>query len=1294
MSDSERTNESLPGPGRPPASHTSPFSDSQIDADATSVSDTTSPAASGGTVVSTGTMLGPYRLEKKLGEGGMGTVFKATHTHLEKAVAVKVLSTRVTSQGDFIARFKREMKAVGKLEHSNIIRAMDAGEIGGVHFLTMEYVEGADLARLVQTRGPLPPAEALDIVEQVAAALAAAHAVGLVHRDIKPSNLMLTTAGQVKVLDLGLARIGEELQAGTQLTGAGEVFGTPDYMAPEQWEDARLADRRTDLYALGCSLHYLLTGHAPFERYLGTPAKMTAHFRASIPVLPLADSRVSRDLNSIFERLLAKQPEDRFQSAAELTEAIASWKKCESRLKRTIASSSSNHDSRPSPSFLGLRRSVWVSSAGVAIAIALLAVAIAYWQADQTHLAEEAAEKATSSKLAEQPKAIASIRPAVEPNIPTPLRPPREEEASSPLLGVWRVYSQWLPHEGGRVEFFPTGKLRFEVQERSFGGPDSEKGVQLSFSSSPKNESGVSAVVVAASEIAGESAKEYFTPLRIRPSEDWELEFHDADHCSVKRKFMGADPSKPRIVDECMLFRMTVEPGPPILRREHQDLLGIWWVHPGQMGNTETIQFHLTKAGEFITTVAGKDFGGRNGLTEMRQWYRVEPSSTEKLLVITVETAPLKPGSNNLMLGPSESMQATETWTIDVQGQNGEHRLVRRISILETQTAEVREYPADKEVVLSRNKNPKPVVDEPKSAPLRKLDREKLGELGTEGILQQVAYNESALEKAPPSDVATIAECRLNLSDMHLRLAFMKSQTTFQEVRDLAAGKTPPQFSKAYHLELARQHAEELAQLDNRPSPEFAYVGLGNVHEDCAYYLSLAEHYPRAIDAFRQAILIARENDRDTAVAQLNLGRCLYRSLVDSRFASAEDVNRVGLVQEAIAHLEEASASLETKPRYKAEAFLWLAQCKRFRVNQRAQDAELKDNLEVTRLLLDEAIAHLSEAAQLAAKENDKSTQILYLSIQFESRLMAINLSKNELDTEKARSLNDQLEAVENAAFQICLANPPGMRPGHVGTFAKFAGLRISKSANALERNVLLRERWLNDPRMLPLWNSDATWKYEHFLVLLASVQEMDRAKTPGPELVGQLRQAEALISGLDDSTAKRARSHLADREAQRASERILAVKSATQAQFLAAYKTELLVFAQAKRSRDLVVAEDQELAQLFNRIDSTSPEDLSQLGNKLTSLEKRRLINELNRFTDPGVPMNIAVGYLLGFEQTQIERTFGGLTRLELARLARDTLRPYFVVAHEPAMSHYQPTLERLKNRLKAVEKFLQKPE
>jgi serine/threonine protein kinase len=273
---------------------------------------------------------GDYRILEKLGQGGMGTVYKAVHTRLGKIVAVKVLAPERVRSPSAVARFEREMKAVGGLEHPNLVRALDAREENGEHLLVMEYLEGSDLAKLVRRHGPLPVADACEIVRQAAVGLHYAHTQGqLVHRDIKPSNLMLTPGGCVKVLDLGLARLNRESWEGREpsadvFLSSEEHMGTVDYMAPEQWREPHTVNIRADIYSLGCTLYDLLASCPPYDgpTYDSITKKMRGH--ADIPLPPVRERRpeVPEALAAVLDRLVAKQPGDRFATADEVAEAL------------------------------------------------------------------------------------------------------------------------------------------------------------------------------------------------------------------------------------------------------------------------------------------------------------------------------------------------------------------------------------------------------------------------------------------------------------------------------------------------------------------------------------------------------------------------------------------------------------------------------------------------------------------------------------------------------------------------------------------------------------------------------------------------------------------------------------------------------------------------------------------------------------------------------------------------------------------------------------------------------------
>jgi serine/threonine protein kinase/WD40 repeat protein len=267
-----------------------------------------------------GLVLGQYVVLDKLGEGGMGVVLKAQHRRMARVVAIKVLSSGAMKQAGAVERFHREVQAAAKLSHPNIVTAYDADEHQGTHYLAMEYVEGEDLATIVKDCGPLEVRQAVECLLQAARGLQYAHEQGIVHRDIKPGNLLLDRKGTVKILDMGLARIaGADAALGgpERLTTTGQVMGTCDYMAPEQSLDTHQADARADIYSLGCTLYRLLTGHPPYQAE--TFAKLfLMHLEAPIPSLCQGRPEVPEALDAVCQRMLAKKPEDRYQSMAEV----------------------------------------------------------------------------------------------------------------------------------------------------------------------------------------------------------------------------------------------------------------------------------------------------------------------------------------------------------------------------------------------------------------------------------------------------------------------------------------------------------------------------------------------------------------------------------------------------------------------------------------------------------------------------------------------------------------------------------------------------------------------------------------------------------------------------------------------------------------------------------------------------------------------------------------------------------------------------------------------------------------
>ena len=263
-----------------------------------------------------------YELGPKIGAGGMGTVHRATHVWLGRPVAIKFIHPQVLDCPEAINRFRHEALAIGALDHPNIVRATDAGEFDGVHFLVTEFIGGEDLASIVRRLGRLEIADACEAIRQAALGLAHAHERGLIHRDVKPSNLLLDGSGTIKLLDFGLAR----MAAGqTTLTNTGQVIGTLDFLAPEQAQDARNVDPRGDQYSLGCTLYFLLTGTPPFcgPEYDTAASKLKAHLTDRPRPIGESRRRVPLALVACLDRMLAKLPNDRFGCLADVADSLA-----------------------------------------------------------------------------------------------------------------------------------------------------------------------------------------------------------------------------------------------------------------------------------------------------------------------------------------------------------------------------------------------------------------------------------------------------------------------------------------------------------------------------------------------------------------------------------------------------------------------------------------------------------------------------------------------------------------------------------------------------------------------------------------------------------------------------------------------------------------------------------------------------------------------------------------------------------------------------------------------------------
>lgn len=265
-------------------------------------------------------VLGNYVVLEKIGAGGMGVVYKARQRRMKRDVALKVLPEALTQSKDAVARFHREVEAAAKLQHSNIAVAYDADESEGVHFLAMELVDGPNLSQYVKQHGPLPLPHALVLCLQAAKGLKHAHDEGVIHRDIKPGNLMVDQRGTLKILDMGLAHLAVDTDGSediSELTQSGRVMGTVDYMAPEQAIDAKRADNRADIYSVGCTLYYLVSGK-PLSPDGSITQKLMWHQTEEVPKLSTMCEDVSETLDAVAMKMLGKKPEDRQQSMAEV----------------------------------------------------------------------------------------------------------------------------------------------------------------------------------------------------------------------------------------------------------------------------------------------------------------------------------------------------------------------------------------------------------------------------------------------------------------------------------------------------------------------------------------------------------------------------------------------------------------------------------------------------------------------------------------------------------------------------------------------------------------------------------------------------------------------------------------------------------------------------------------------------------------------------------------------------------------------------------------------------------------
>lgn len=294
-----------------------------------------------------GFFLGKYKLLRHIGSGGMSRVFLAEHTRLKRQVAIKILPSQRVDDASYLERFLLEARAIASLDHPNIVRAYDVNNEKDTYYMVIEYIDGQDFEKKVQEQGPLEPLQAAEFIRQAAEGLAHAHGRGMIHRDIKPGNLLLDQDGVVRILDMGLARL-TNLEHSVTIEHNEHVLGTADYLAPEQAINSHNIDQRADIYSLGCSLYFLLSGHVPFPK--GTLAQRLMKHQVEEPE-PIESQRcdVPEGLLEVYGRMVRKKPDDRYQSAEEVAEALAEFLESagQSVVRRTRTSGSSIRE-RPS----------------------------------------------------------------------------------------------------------------------------------------------------------------------------------------------------------------------------------------------------------------------------------------------------------------------------------------------------------------------------------------------------------------------------------------------------------------------------------------------------------------------------------------------------------------------------------------------------------------------------------------------------------------------------------------------------------------------------------------------------------------------------------------------------------------------------------------------------------------------------------------------------------------------------------------------------------------------------------
>jgi serine/threonine protein kinase len=401
----------------------------------------------------TGKQLGQYRIVAPLGEGGMAAVYKAYQASVERYVALKILPRHYASDPDFVRRFKREAKVIAGLAHPNILPVHDYGEAEGYTYIVMRYVEGGTLANLLQGQ-PLPLSQTCYVVSQIAAALDYAHAKGVVHRDVKPSNVLLDEQGNCLLSDFGIAKM---IEATGQFTVTGAFIGTPTYASPEQALGQRL-DGRSDIYSLGVILYEMTTGRPPFDAE--TPmAILIKHVHDPLPMPRTVNPALSEPVERVILKALAKGPENRYQTAGEMAQALASAATAEAALpgpepQPTVAARLRSTEVRRIP--------VWGWILGGLVILCLIAgllsggIALAPYLMDGMATSASVARATATMTLGASSTVANTLPPTLPSSIPT-----ATSAAAEAVTPVSRTWDKWtmarsFPSPGSG----PTGVAR------------------------------------------------------------------------------------------------------------------------------------------------------------------------------------------------------------------------------------------------------------------------------------------------------------------------------------------------------------------------------------------------------------------------------------------------------------------------------------------------------------------------------------------------------------------------------------------------------------------------------------------------------------------------------------------------------------------------------------------------------------------------------------------------------------------------------------------------------------------